>query len=207
MCVRVPCLTRSGVGRGGAQQSVMPPLQTLQLRAWLLHWSLYVFLNRDVKNGLDQLIELFLQPSYRHALQTTCPHLLRYLACAIVIARRRRDTLKELAQMLQQEAHTYHDPITDFVDSLAYRFDFDGAQTTLRACGHVLAIDVFLQPFKAEFAEQARLYLFETYCKIHRRIDLGYVWPPPLSFGRVRTCMHTYIYMRGHLACWRRSWA
>lgn len=30
-------------------------------------------------------------------------------------------------------------------------------------------------PLKDEFIENARLFIFETYCRIHERIDMGYV--------------------------------
>lgn len=30
-------------------------------------------------------------------------------------------------------------------------------------------------PLRDEFLENARLFIFETYCRIHRRIDMGYV--------------------------------
>ena len=124
---------------------------------------------------LGPVLALLSACRYRHALQTTCPHLLRYLAVAIIISRRRRDTLKELVIILQQEAHTYRDPILDFVDRLYIQFDFDVAQQKLRECYQVFAIDVFLQPLRADFIENARLFIFETYCKIHRKIDIRYV--------------------------------
>lgn len=30
-------------------------------------------------------------------------------------------------------------------------------------------------PLRDEFLENARLFIFETYCRIHQRIDMGYV--------------------------------
>lgn len=30
-------------------------------------------------------------------------------------------------------------------------------------------------PLKDEFLENARLFIFETYCRIHERIDMGYM--------------------------------
>ena len=29
-------------------------------------------------------------------------------------------------------------------------------------------------PLRDEFLENARLFIFETYCRIHQRIDMGY---------------------------------
>lgn len=39
-------------------QSVSSPLQSLQQRTWLIHWSLFVFFNHP--KGRDNIIELFL---------------------------------------------------------------------------------------------------------------------------------------------------
>ncbi|TNN45089.1 Eukaryotic translation initiation factor 3 subunit E [Liparis tanakae] len=39
-------------------QSVTSPLQALQQRTWLIHWSLFVFFNHP--KGRDNIIELFL---------------------------------------------------------------------------------------------------------------------------------------------------
>ena len=31
-------------------------------------------------------------------------------------------------------------------------------------------------PLRDEFLEKARLFIFETYCRIHQRSDMGYVY-------------------------------
>jgi len=40
--------------------------------------------------------------SYLNAIQTMCPHILRYLATAVVINRQRRTALKDLVKVIQQ---------------------------------------------------------------------------------------------------------
>ena len=64
-------------------------------------------------------------------------------------------------------------------------------QLKLRECEEVLENDYFLAALKDEFVENARLFIFETYCRIHQCIDLrmlagvaagGFVWGTP---GRV----------------------
>jgi translation initiation factor 3 subunit E len=42
----------------------------------------------------------------------------------------------------------------------------------LRECEEVLENDYFLAALKDEFVENARLFIFETYCRIHQCIDL-----------------------------------
>ena len=53
------------------------------------------------------------------------------------------------------------------------RFDFDGAQDTLASCTAVLDQDPLLNCHKKIFIEEARHMIFETYCRIHTRIDIS----------------------------------
>lgn len=76
-----------------------------------------------------------------------------------------------------QERYTYHDPITEFVEALYLQFDFEAAQRKLRECDGVLANDFFLAGIKDEFVENSRLFIFETYCRIHQCIDIRYRAP------------------------------
>jgi len=148
-----------------------PPLEILQQRTWFIHWGLFVFFNHP--KGRDMILDILLQPAYKQTIQTTCPHMLRYLTIAVILNKRRREALKELVSLIQQESYTYHDPVTDFLQSLYVNFDFDGAQKTLLECEKVLANDFFLEIFLQDFIVNARLFIFETYCKIHQRIDIG----------------------------------
>jgi translation initiation factor 3 subunit E len=52
------------------------------------------------------------------------------------------------------------------------RFDFDGAQEKLQACREVLDNDLFLYNHAHIFMEEARQLIFETYCRIHQKIDI-----------------------------------
>jgi translation initiation factor 3 subunit E len=152
-------------------KSFASPLKQLQQRTWLIHWSLFVFFNHP--NGRNGIIDLFLQEKYLNAIQTTCPHILRYLTTAVITNKRRRNVLKDLVKVLQQESYTYRDPITEFLEALYVNFDFDGAQVKLRECEKVLVNDFFLVACRDEFMENARLFIFETYCRIHQVIDIG----------------------------------
>ncbi|KPP78024.1 eukaryotic translation initiation factor 3 subunit E-B-like [Scleropages formosus] len=129
--------------------SVSSPLQSLQQRTWLIHWSLFVFFNHP--KGRDNIIELFLyQPQYLNAIQTMCPHILRYLTTAVITnkdVRKRRQVLKDLVKVIQQESYTYKDPITEFVECLYVNFDFDSAQRKLR---DMLADKLNMTPDEAE---------------------------------------------------------
>ncbi|EEB10459.1 eukaryotic translation initiation factor 3 subunit, putative [Pediculus humanus corporis] len=147
-------------------------LQLLQQRTWLIHWSLFVFFNHP--KGRDNIIDMFLyRAHYLNAIQTMCPHILRYLATAVVINRSRRSSLKDLVKVIQQESYTYRDPITEFIEHLYVNFDFDGARQKLHECHTVLFNDFFLIACLEEFVENARLMIFETFCRIHQCISIG----------------------------------
>jgi len=121
---------------------------------------------------LESLI-FFFSERYLNAIQTTCPHILRYLTTAVITNKRRRNVLKDLVKVIQQEVYTYRDPITEFLEALYVNFDFEGAQVKLRECEKVLVNDFFLVSCRDEFIENARLFIFETYCRIHQCIDIG----------------------------------
>jgi len=147
------------------------PLKQLQQRTWLIHWSLFVFFNHPTgRNGIIDL--LLLNDRYLNTIQTTCPHILRYLTTAVIINKRRRNVVKELVKVIQQECYTYRDPITEFLECLYVNFDFDAAQVKLRECEKVLVSDFFLVACLDEFIENARLFIFETYCRIHQCIHI-----------------------------------
>lgn len=107
-----------------------------------------------------------------NAIQTNCQHLLRYLAAAVIVNKRRRNVLKDLVRVIQAEAHAYSDPITEFLECLFVNYDFEGAQQKLRECDEVLKNDFFLVGCREEFVESARHFIFETYCRIHQCIDV-----------------------------------
>jgi len=138
-------------------------------RAWLIHWGLFVYFNHP--QGRDSIIDVFLyQKPYLNAVQTMCPHILRYITTAVVISKRRRTDIKELIKVLQQES--YKDPITEFVESLYVNFDFDEAQAKLKECSTVIENDFFIVGCLEEFTENARLIISEIFCRIHQRIEI-----------------------------------
>merc|ERR1719183_1115678 len=164
----------------------MTALEALKQRTWLLHWSLFVFWNDSAK-GLENMVSLFSSERYLQAVTTNAPHLLRYLTAAVLLVKRRvaksssgsssstsldaRRLIKDLVKIMQH--CEYSDPIVEFVDCLCVKFDFDQAQTKLAECEEVLATDFFLCKQTALFMEEARVFVFENYCRIHHKIDLS----------------------------------
>jgi translation initiation factor 3 subunit E len=143
----------------------------LQQRTWFIHWSLFVFFNHP--RGRDVIIDVLLQPNFVNTIQMSCPWILRYLATAVITNKKRRSVLKELVRIIQAESVIYRDPITEFVEALYVSYDFDLARVKLRECEDVLSNDFFLVATKDDFIENARLFIFETYCRIHQRIDIA----------------------------------
>ncbi|XP_011203631.1 PREDICTED: eukaryotic translation initiation factor 3 subunit E [Bactrocera latifrons] len=147
-------------------------IQALQQRTWLIHWSVLVFFNHP--KGRDLIIDMFLyKPLYLNAIQTMCPHIMRYLATAVIINRTRRNALKDLIKVIQQESYTYRDPITEFLECLYVNFDFEGARLKLHECQTVILNDFFIVACLSEFVEDARLMIFETFCRIHQCITIS----------------------------------
>jgi translation initiation factor 3 subunit E len=153
--------------------SFSSPLTTLQLRTWLIHWSLFVFFNHP--KGRDLIIEMFLYNKQNlNAIQTMCPWILRYLSTAVIINKSaRRNVMKDLIKVIEEEAYMYQDPITQFIENLCVDFDFNGAQQKLRECETVLDKDFFLVACLEEFIENSRLMIFETFCRIHHCISIS----------------------------------
>ncbi|KAJ1560593.1 Eukaryotic translation initiation factor 3 subunit E [Cladochytrium tenue] len=152
------------------ERSTASNSEQLLQRTWLIHWSLFVFFNHP--KGRDYIVDLLFQPNYINSIETACPWILRYLTAAVITNKRRRTYLKDLVKVIQQESVSYRDPVTEFVESLYARFDFEGAQRKLAECDEVLACDFFLVSTRADFVENARLLIFETYCRIHQCIDI-----------------------------------
>ena len=85
----------------------------------------------------------------------------------------RRNVMKDLVKVIQEESYTYRDPITSFIEDLYVNFDFKGAQQKLRECETVLFNDFFLVACLDDFIENSRLMIFETFCRIHQCISIS----------------------------------
>ena len=147
------------------------PLQLLQNRTWLIHWALFVYLGPEKKN-MAGLMELLISEKYLNTIQTNCPHILRYLTAAVIIEKGRRNMIRDLVKVIQQESYSYTDPVTDFIKCLYVNFDFEGAQSLLQKCEDTIKSDFFLHNCLDAFMESARITIFEIYCRIHQVINI-----------------------------------
>ncbi|KAI9452791.1 eukaryotic translation initiation factor 3 subunit 6 [Lactarius psammicola] len=160
------------------------PLATLHSRAWLVHWSLFVYFNHPA--GRTLLLETFLAPAYLNTIQSAAPWVLRYVAVSAVLSRRAqaggaaapvssrvRHAIREVVKVVQLEEYQYSDPVTKFLKELYVEFDFEAAQHQLQLAERVVGNDFFLSEFREEFLDNARYLISEAYCRIHQRIDIA----------------------------------
>jgi translation initiation factor 3 subunit E len=149
------------------------PLEQLQLRSWMLHWSLFVFFHQT--EGRSQIVEFFLTTNRnRNVIETNCPWLLRYVVAAVIANKNRRyKDLQMLIEVVEQEKYEYSDPITKLLECLTVNFNFEKALDTLALCERVLTIDYFLAGLRKDFVDNARTMIFETYCRLNSRIDIA----------------------------------
>ncbi|XP_043942842.1 eukaryotic translation initiation factor 3 subunit E-like [Protopterus annectens] len=145
---------------------------SIRLKARLIHWSLFVFFNHP--EGRDNIINNFLyQPEYLNIIQTTCPHILRYLTAAVIFikdARKCGRVLKDLIKVIKQVSYSYKDPITEFVEYLHGSFDLSTAKKKLKECEPVLVNDFFLEGCFDKFMAYAYFLIHETFQHHHERI-------------------------------------
>eukprot|EP00892_Ulva_mutabilis_P009997 jgi/Ulvmu1/736/UM010_0109.1 len=153
-------------------------LKQLQQRTWLLHWALFIFWNTP--DGASQLLDLCLQDKFSVAMQVNSPHLIRYLVAAQLVCKAKTDERRDkwnnnnkaIKRILASEEYQYSDPVTDFHKAVYLDYDFNRAQEQLQKCQELIANDYFLAEVKDTFTEQARMAIFEVYCRIHQRINL-----------------------------------
>ena len=81
--------------------------------------------------------------------------------------------MKDLLLEIQSLSHEYSDPITQFVEALFDRFDFDEAQRKLKESQEIIRNDFFMQIHADKFMQEARLLICEVYCTINVRVDLS----------------------------------
>lgn len=136
-------------------------------------------------NSLEQMVDLFTTDKYLQAITTNAPHLLRYLTVAALLIKRRGSTnssgskgsskrdnskLNEVVSIMQHCDYT--DPMVEFVDCLCLKFDFELAEKKLVQCQGLLENDFFLRHQVHRIMEEARVLVFENYCRIHHKVDL-----------------------------------
>lgn len=157
------------------KKSVSAPLEQLQQRSWLLHWSLFIWSQTPNVEDRDAICDLMFTPRYLEAIQTNAPWLCRYAIVAALVHKRRRQLMKILVKLLKQEGSDTHQPtpLIRLMDSLTRTFDFEAAATALTECTRVFQLDYFLSRRTTDFLEAARGLILETYARLHSRVSVS----------------------------------
>jgi translation initiation factor 3 subunit E len=151
-------------------QQKMPMREVLLQRTWWLHWALYAVFNSEEVD--PKVLDFFLNEKSLSIISLSCPYLFRYVGACLILNKRLKLVLFDAVKVLQHECGSYSDPITRFLLALYTDMDFDEAQRELQKCRLVCKGDYFLSAQWAEFEENARLLIFERYCRIHQCINI-----------------------------------
>lgn len=161
--------------------------EALQQRTWFVHWILFILFrvewgNEQKKDGaaLNQswtkLVDIFLNEKSLSVMALGAPHLLRYVAALLILYNKKlKHLMRDILLVIHAEADNYSDPITNFLLALYINMDFDDAQVQLQKCYHVCQVDYFLEEHYKTFLENARLLIFESYCRVHQYIDINMI--------------------------------
>eukprot|EP00931_Biecheleriopsis_adriatica_P113380 TRINITY_DN8839_c0_g1_i1.p1 TRINITY_DN8839_c0_g1~~TRINITY_DN8839_c0_g1_i1.p1 ORF type:complete len:459 (-),score=124.07 TRINITY_DN8839_c0_g1_i1:173-1549(-) len=155
------------------ENTKMSKKEVLLQRTWLLHWTLFPIFTVDKVEA--KLLDLFLNEKSLSCISLACPHLFRYVGATLILQKRLKHLMKDTVAVIQHEQGVYSDPITRFLLALYGDMDFDQAQVELINCEKVCKVDHFLANHWTEFQENARLLIFETYCRIHQCINIDMI--------------------------------
>lgn len=104
--------------------------------------------------------------------------MLRYLTASVILKndysskKEEKHARKDLVRTLQAEKDQYSDPVTEFLLAIHVDFDFELAHTKLKECRVLMEHDYFLKFVQEDFLTAARQMVFDTYCRVHRCIDI-----------------------------------
>lgn len=162
----------------GSASQHLTPKKVLAQRTWLLHWILFILFrvphNLHENPQIQETLDLFLSEKYLALISLECPHLLRYVAAAFLIYKRKHMT-KDLVHVLIQDRHAYSDPLTEFILALHGSMDFDAARQHFFDFQQMAAQDFFLWDNHEILSTNARFGIFWIYCRIHRSVDIACV--------------------------------
>lgn len=155
-------------------------------RSWLLHWTMfYVFkyhipLTQVKVKGAKSyewphLQEYLLDDRNIAVVQLVAPHLLRYYAVYAILNRNRKDHFKVISYAISNCKANYSDTFTALVGALFVDFKFEEAQKHITQIQKACHLDIFLDPLKFQIEEHSRHIIFETYCRIHKSINLDLI--------------------------------
>lgn len=151
--------------------SKAPKREILLHRTWLLHWTLFAIF--PAQGPVDaKLLDFFLNEKSLSIISLSCPHLFRYVGACLILQKRVKHLVNSTVWIIHGESGSYSDPVTRFLLALYTEMDYDDAQQELQKCDLLCQGDFFLAEHWKDFQENARLHIFESYCRIHQCINI-----------------------------------
>jgi translation initiation factor 3 subunit E len=148
-------------------------------RVTLLHYGLFHYFRRRETSALLDLVfhydradrsKTFL---YANVIQCLAPHLLRYVAIAAVLNKKKKATLSRAARLLEAEVYQYSDPFTSFLVELCVKTNFARATELLADCDKELSQDYFACDLRDEFMGNARQMIFEDQLRVRKTLSIA----------------------------------
>eukprot|EP00923_Selenidium_pygospionis_P005122 GHVN01008593.1.p1 GENE.GHVN01008593.1~~GHVN01008593.1.p1 ORF type:complete len:559 (+),score=103.40 GHVN01008593.1:121-1797(+) len=163
--------------------------QVLLQRTWLLHWALWpifrYYLPRTTSgqgalprvSSFPDLANWFLAERTMSLVKLTCPHLIRYYGVWAILNRKTlpNKQFETIIEIFSTSSTGTKDPFSSLLMAGLVLFDYDEAKQKLAECSDAAEADFFLAPLKGVIEEQARLLIFETYCRIHKSINIDMI--------------------------------
>lgn len=142
----------------------------LSLRTRLCHWALFACFQHD--SGMNAYLDLTLfRTEYMNAIQLQAPYLIRYVTAASLLNRSRKSVLGELRKVIGAHA----DPITEFFHHLFVEYNYEQSKNYLTQFSQVTKSDIFLSPIHDLIRNQANIFFFEMYARVHSSIEISLV--------------------------------
>ncbi|SBS90429.1 choline-phosphate cytidylyltransferase, putative (CCT) [Plasmodium ovale curtisi] len=152
-------------------------------RSWLIHWALilifhffmHVMYVKNIypkNNTFSILQDWFIDEKNLSILNLICPHIIRYYCVYAIFYRNRKDHFELILNTLNLLKSKYTDSFTSLLISIFTDYNFNLAQKCISEIGNICQNDVFLFKLKPYIEEQSRFIMFETYCRIHKSINI-----------------------------------
>ncbi|KAJ3358894.1 eukaryotic translation initiation factor 3 subunit E [Allomyces javanicus] len=146
--------------------SLASPSHTLQQRAWLLHWTLFVHLRTEA--GLPRVQEFF--ATYQNVVETACPWLVRYVVAAAALTGK---NTRDAARLAVQERYRVTDPVASVLENLLVSVDLDAAADALKDVEAVAKADYFLAPHADALVAALRKQVFQVLANVYTQLPVA----------------------------------
>lgn len=141
-------------------------------REWLMTAALFILSSHP--DGASTLgSEFFMQSSQLNTILCGCQYLFRYVISFVLMSRKKKSFIKELFKFMQHESlKSLNDPIIKLFHTCLITYNFEATREILENWKQAIKLDYFLHPLESELLDGTRTIIFDTYCKLHRHIQI-----------------------------------